>query len=246
MELQVVLFVLAIVLVASVAQTVAGFGFSLIVMPFLVQVVDVHEAIVLATILALLNTALVTSRVWPHTPRAMTARMIAGAYAGMPLGLLAVLFAPEDGLRLAVGLVSLVMATLVAVGVAPQGGQAMSDVAVGGVSGLLNTSTGINGPPVVLYLQGHGLTPPQFRASLSAFFTASSLATFPLFAASGLVSQESLVLSATALPAVLVGNTAGHLLAQRLSPDVYRRIVLGLLFVTATVAAVLSAIRLAS
>ena len=99
MELHVVVFVLAIVLVASVAQTVAGFGFSLIVMPFLVQVVEVHEAIVLATILALLNTALVTSRVWTHTPRATTGRMIAGAYAGMPLGLLAVLFAPEDGLR---------------------------------------------------------------------------------------------------------------------------------------------------
>ena len=53
------------------------------------------------------------------------------------------------------------------------------DLAAGFVSGVLNTSTSMSGPPLVLYLQNRGMTPGQFRATLNAFFLASgAIATF--------------------------------------------------------------------
>jgi len=59
MDLVAVAFVIAVVLLASTAQTVAGFGFALIAVPFLVIVLDVKDTVVLVGILGLLNSTLV-------------------------------------------------------------------------------------------------------------------------------------------------------------------------------------------
>ena len=49
MEIGIVLFVVAVVLTATTAQTVAGFGFALVAVPFFVAVLDVRDAVVLTT-----------------------------------------------------------------------------------------------------------------------------------------------------------------------------------------------------
>ena len=106
MDPEVVVFVIAVLLIASAAQTVAGFGMALMAVPFLVTVLDVKDAVVIVAIASLLNTALVARGVWHHIPTAAVATMLLGSFAGMPFGLMVLLFAPPDALRLTVGVPS--------------------------------------------------------------------------------------------------------------------------------------------
>jgi uncharacterized membrane protein YfcA len=171
--------------------------------------------------------------------------MLAGACIGMPLGLIALLLAPEETLRLGVGGVTLALAAALFVGIRIPRRNLAGEVGVGLVSGLLNTSVGMNGPPVVLYLQGREHEPAEFRAALAVFFLVSSVITLAAFAAAGVISREALALWGVGLPAVAAGSALGHALARRVEPDMFRWLVFALLSVSAASAVASSLARIA-
>jgi uncharacterized membrane protein YfcA len=231
-----VAFVVAVVLLASTAQTLAGFGMALIAVPLLASVFEVRDTVVIVSLASQLNSTLVAVATRGHVPRRTVATMLAASFACMPIGLAVLLLAPVDALRIAVGVTSIVMAAAIAFGVEFGGKGRGGEVAAGAVSGVLSTSTGMNGPPVVLYLQHRGLPPAEFRAALSAFFLVSGAVSLAIFAASGVVERDALLLAVAAVPAVLAGNAAGHALFGRVSADAFRTIVLLLLAGTSVVA----------
>ncbi|HWQ28645.1 MAG TPA: sulfite exporter TauE/SafE family protein [Dehalococcoidia bacterium] len=225
--------VVAVAALASFAQGVTGFGFALIAVPFLVLVVDVREAVVMSTLLGLVNVALLALRVWRATPWKTVVWLLLGSFTGMPLGLAVLVFMPEDGLRLTVGVVTVAMAAAVASGLRVPSTGALSELAVGVVSGVLRTSTSMSGPPVVLYLQGRGQAPHAFRAAMTTFFLAGGVVSIGAFAGAHVVTRRALALSGAALPAVYLANLAGDRLARRFDATTFRRLVLALLVVTA-------------
>jgi uncharacterized membrane protein YfcA len=241
-----ILFVVAVVGVAALSQTVAGFGFALIGMPLLVTVLDVEEAIVVVSVGSLLNATLVTRQTWDEVPRRTVAVMLLAAFAGMPLGLAALLLAPQDALRIAVGISAVVMAIAMSAGLRIGGNRMVGEIVAGGLSGVLSTSTGMNGPPVVIYLQDRGLRPRAFRGALSSFFWVSGVVSMALLGASGVITWRALALGAIALPAVVVGNWCGSRLAGRVSDAAFRVVVLGMLVGTSVVAVGLAVGRVIS
>lgn len=245
MQPEVVIFVIAVVLLASTAQTVAGFGFALISVPFLITVLDVRDTVVAVSILGWLNSTIVARSVWRHVPVRAVVTMLLASLAGMPVGLAVLVFAPPDALRLAVAVSSIAMALAIASGLRWRGSDRSGEIVAGAISGVLNTSTGMNGPPVVLYLQERGYPPDAFRGALSAFFFVSGIVSLGAFAVSGVMTWESLALGGAGIPAVLLGHAAGHRLLGRLSEAAFRRMVLGLLIVTALSSMGLAIARLA-
>jgi hypothetical protein len=245
MEIGVLLFVVAVVLAATTAQTVAGFGFALVAVPLFVTVLDVRDAVVLTTLLGLLNNVIVARTAWRHVPWHAVGPMLAGALAGMPLGLAALLLAPEDAIRLGVGVSTLVMAAALASGLRFGDRSVASELGVGLISGVLNTSTSMNGPPVVLYLQGREHLPDEFRGALAVFFFACSAITLAAFFATRIVTVDALALSAAALPSVAAGSVLGHALVRRVEPALFRRLVFALLAVSALSVVTSSLMRLA-
>lgn len=243
-DLALVAFVVLVVLVAATAQTLVGFGFALIAVPLFVTVLDVKDTVVITTLLGLTNNAIVARTAWRHVPWRAVCWMFAGSLAGMPAGLAVLLFAPEDALRMGVGVSTIVMAAALASGLRFRSSSIASELGVGVVSGVLNTSTSMNGPPVVLYLQGLGHPPQAFRAGLAVFFFSVSVVTMGAFAATGVVSALALGLAAAALPAVGAGSIAGHALLRRVDPALFRRLVFALLLAAALSAVASSLARM--
>jgi uncharacterized membrane protein YfcA len=241
-DVAVIAFVLLVVLVAVAAQAVVGFGFALITMPLLVLVLDVRDALVLATLISLSNTGVLAFTHRRNVPWATVAPMLVGALAGMPAGIALLLLAPADVIRLLVGIATVVLAAALVRGLRLTARNLTSEIGIGLLSGVLNTSTGINGPPVVLYLQGRGHTPAEFRGGLAAFFFVSSLIAICGYAISGIVSRDALLLYALSLPVVAAASWIGHHAADDVDPALFRRLVLALLFASATIA-VASAVR---
>jgi uncharacterized protein len=226
-------FVIAVVLLAATTQAVTGFGFALVAMPLFVILLDVRDAVVLTALLALVNAILMAVRGRADVPWSTVGPLLAGAVAGMPFGLAVLLLVPADALRAGVGVVTLVMVAALVRGLRFGTRSTRSELAVGGAAGVLTTSTAVNGPPVVLYLQGREHAPDEFRAALAVFFTASGAISSTIFAASGVMTPHAVALWAIAVPFVFIGNGAGRRLAGLLKAEVFRRVVLVLLVASA-------------
>jgi uncharacterized membrane protein YfcA len=99
---------------------------------------------------------------------------------------------------------------------------------VGVVSGFLNGASGISGPVVVAYVDALRLNPRGFAYSVTVLFTASGLVQSVAYAGLGLFSWPLLGLSVLLLPAGLLGQQLGFRLQDRLAPERFRQVVLGL------------------
>jgi uncharacterized membrane protein YfcA len=133
--------------------------------------------------------------------------------------------------------VSVILFTLLIMrGLRIHGGGHPGDLATGFVSGILNTSTSMSGPPIVLYLQGKGLTPATFRSTTNAFFLVTAVGAVGLLFASGSVKPWVLGAFLLAMPAAEGGRMLGNRLFDRIDEARFRRLVYAILLLSATVA----------
>ena len=106
----------------------------------------------------------------------------------------------------------------------------------GVVSGVLNTTTSMNGPPVVLYMQGKGMLPAPFRATIAAYFLASGLIAIALLALDGQVTGLTMARAGVAIPGIVLGWLLGNRVFQRMGPERFRSVVIGVLLLSAVIA----------
>lgn len=228
-------FVFAVVLLAGTAQTVTGFGFALVAVPFFIIVLEPQEVVVLTALVALANAAIVTRGAWEHVPRSTVGFMVAGSLLGMPVGLVVLLFAPDEALRITVAVLAIVLAAALVAGVSFGRRGRPGEVAAGAVSGVLTTSTGMNGPPIVLYLADQRLAPNAFRGALSSYFMTANVLSLTTLTLAGVLSWTPVLLAVTALPALIPATLLGHAMLSRLRQDVFRYLVLAMLIATGLV-----------
>jgi uncharacterized membrane protein YfcA len=95
-------------------------------------------------------------------------------------------------------------------------------MAVGAVSGLLKGSTGMSGPPVILYLLAGKEAAKTHRANLILFFSVISLISVfpPLFL--GLFDLAALVRAAVLLPILVICARIGAKLFNMVPQSWYR------------------------
>ncbi len=231
-----VLVTLGVVFLAATLQRISGFGFALIATPLLAFGMSVTSAVILVTLVATPNTFLTFVQHHQYADRPKVKRIAIAATIGMPFGLLIHGRVDDNTLRIALGIAVAAAATLLATGWSIKRQTRRSDVLCGLLSGVLNTSTGTNGPPLVVALQGQGLTPNEFRGTISAIFVLSSPIALALFVAEGLVTSRELRLAVVGIPAMIAGQFLGRVLAKRIPDTRFRSLVIALLFATAAVA----------
>jgi hypothetical protein len=147
------------------------------------------------------------------------------AILGMPIGLWILIHVGDRVLAIVIACVVLVLTLLLMKGVtAPR--RAGLDFAAGFTSGVLATSTGTNGPPLVLALHARGVPPAEFRATLSAAFVLQDVVAMAGFGVTGQFSVAVWRVVAAGLPALLVGRLIGDRVFARLDPERFRVVVL--------------------
>lgn len=228
------LVVFGAAVLASTAQTVAGFGFALIAVPLFVTVLTVPESVGTVAILSFVNVITVVHSVRGHVPWPTVRFLLLGSLCAMPFGLALLLSVSGDTLRIVVGGVSILMAIAIGAGFTIHAAGRAGTFGVGIVSGLLCTSIAINGPPVVLFLQAQRLSPEVFRAGISTFFMLNGVVSLSILVWAGVVDVESVKMAAAGLPALVLGHWLGHRLLPRFSAETFRRFVLALLVISAS------------
>lgn len=224
-----IVWIVAVVAVSSLAQSLAGFGFGLLAVPMMTLVVVPHDSVVVATLIGTVSTTVqaVIDRRLCDSHQARTLAL--AAYAGMPFGLLVFTVVSEGVMRIVLGVVVLVATVVLARGFVLHKKSRVLAVMMGWLSGVLSTSTSTNGPPLVFYLQAQGLDAATFRATINRVFAYSNVGAIAFFSASGHLSLDGLVAAVISLPALFLSLRIGYALRPYIRADVFRVLVLVLL-----------------
>lgn len=214
---------------ASLAQSLSGFGFSLLSVPIMTLVVSPRDAVIISTLLGTVSTTTQAILDRAHRDWSLARRLAVAAYLGMPLGFLVFVVVSESVLRMVLGVVVISATFLLARGFTLREDTRVVDWLMGFVSGTLSTSTSTNGPPLVFLMQARGMKPEVFRSTLNTVFALSNIGALTLFIAAGKVDSRSLVGVLVALPALGLSLTVGYRLRPLIHGDRFRKIVLGML-----------------
>ena len=229
MESVEILWIIAVVAVAAFAQSLAGFGFGLLAVPMMTLLVDAHDAVIVATMIGTVSTAVQAVLDREHCEWPTARRLSIAAYVGMPLGLFAFVIVSESAMRLILGVVVLLATLVLARGFTFTGRSRLMEWMMGVSSGVLSTSTSTNGPPLVFLLQARQMEATSFRATINTVFALSNFGAIALFAATGNVEVDGMLAAAASLPILFLALRAGYALRPRVDGSVFRKLVLVML-----------------
>ena len=102
---------------------------------------------------------------------------------------------------------------------------------IGLISGLLQGSTTVSGPPVALFLMNQGIRKLSFRANLAVYFLIMNFIAIGFYLINGIITTESINYVITFFPGTMLGLFVGIKLAHKVDEKVFKRIVLVLVLI---------------
>jgi len=226
----------AVTLVAAYVQTVSGFALGLIVMGAVgaFHLAAIPFTALVVSLLSLVNVLSALRGRW-HDVERRTLWLASLAMVPAVLVGLALLHWLEsawvDGLRGLLGGFILVGAVLLMLRPSPRAAPSPPWKAGlwGGIAGLFGGLFSTAGPPIVFHLYREPCGIPVIRATLLAFFAATTLTRILATGAAGAIDREVLLWVAVSLPTVLLGTWAGRRFPPHISDLAMRRLAFGLL-----------------
>ncbi len=231
-------YVLLGALVAGFVQGLSGFAFGLVAMAFWVWAVVPQLAGPLVVFGSLIGQLLLLGsfrhsidgrRLWPF---------VLGGCAGTPIGVWMLHYVDPTEFKLAVGLLLVAYCPLMlCIGTVPRvsGGGRLADGGVGLIGGVMGGLGGLNGPAPTLWCSLRGWSRDEQRAVFQTFSLCMQALTLAIYAASGLITLETVRLFAVVAPAMVVPTLIGVRLYARFSDAGFRQLILGLLSISGVV-----------
>ena len=233
-----VLIFMACVGLATYAQNLTGFAFSLILLG-LVSVFDiasVNDAANAATVLSLIN-AWTYFRARPGpVPWQLMKPALNGSTVGVIVGLMLLVWLSGSAvswLRGLLGVSILICAVLLMLQGKPLPAVSgrTSFALIGGLSGVLGGLFSASGPPIVFHMYRQPLDRELVRRALLLMFAFNSLVRLVIVVPTGHFSWHSALLAGCAMPVVYAATRLHHRLPNKLQPRTLQWLVAGLLFV---------------
>lgn len=211
-----------IILIASILQTSTGFGFSIMATPFLLMLFLPNEAIQINLILSLIISILLMRKIKGDIDFTLFKRFTVGSIIGVPIGIIIFLQIKNiNNFKIGVSIILLLLTILLIFRFRLKR-STRKDFVIGGFSGLLTTSIGMPGPPLLLYLTGTNTEKASLRATTLAFYLFIyfiSLLTQISFTGMNKIVWQS---SFWAIPVVFIGLFLGQLLFKRINQQAFQ------------------------
>ena len=152
------------------------------------------------------------------------------ALALIPLGAWLLVSLPAEAMRRGIALLVLTLVAILWSGwryTGPRG--APVSATVGALGGFLSGSTGIGGPPAIIYLMSSGDGPALIRANLIGYFTVIGAGLIVYYSYQGLIGADVLWRAGLLIPFFVVGIVAGSRLFGLASAQTFRHIAFSIL-----------------
>lgn len=220
--LEISIFIIIIV-IASILQTSTGFGFSILATPFLLLIFQPEEAIQINLLLSFIISCTLIISIRKDIDFNVLKRLVISSLIGLPFGMILFLLLDISKLKLVISLIIIILTIMLIFKfrISQTRGR---DFIVGGFSGLLTTSIGMPGPPLLLYFTGTNAQKETIRATTLAFYLFIYFISLIIQVSFAGTTKTVWVSSGIALPLVIVGLYGGQLLFKRISQPLFRKI----------------------
>ncbi len=226
------LLLMSFVCCSAVLQTLAGFGFTLLLMPAVTMVLGIRTAAPLVALIALTLYVVNIVRYWSALNWREIWRLGVASALGVPAGILALAAMRESSIKMVLGAILVAYAVL---GLAqrtptracPPRWAYLAGFLAGALGGAYNTP----GPPLAVYGSMRRWARDEFRGALQALFLVSASLTVSAHAMAQHLTPRILFLYSGTPLALALGILVGTRLDRRVDAQGFRRIVLGMIFV---------------
>jgi uncharacterized membrane protein YfcA len=223
------LFCLVIAL-GSLVQGVLGSGSALVAVPLALLFLPKEAVVSSMLVIGLALNGFLSVRIKEPISYRQVFFLFVASLFGMPLGVWILRAIPLPAMQVFVGCLVVLFTFLLQWGKLRLPQRAVLTGMAGFFSGLLDTSTSMSGPPVLILLAGQGLPKNQFRRTLVSFFLVSDLVAVLMLVASGVVTLQRISYGLVAIPFAFLGGYMGDRLSTRLPERPFRALVLAVLF----------------
>jgi len=226
----------AVLLLAYVMLGTSGFGSAVVGIPLLAHVVPLRFAVPLILLLDVVGMLVQGARVRRQINRSELKRLVPFMVLGIALGTTLLASLPQRALVAMLGCLAVGYGLLNLVGRAPTRPLSASWAGPAGVAGgTMGALFGTGGPVYVIYLSRRLADIGELRATITAVLVVSVATRVVIFAVSGLLQQDGLLLVAAAmLPVMVAGLNIGWRMHARLPHAVVRRVLYALLILSGT------------
>ncbi|WP_096200802.1 sulfite exporter TauE/SafE family protein [Bacillus sp. FJAT-45350] len=220
-----------IVFFAAVLQACTGFGFSIMATPFLLFVFDPRTAIQINIILSIVISLFMVPRIGKEVDKVLLKRLLIGSVIGSPIGIFVFLYLDVQLLKLIISLLILFLTALLIFKFTTNR-TAKKDTIGGGLSGLLTTSIGMPGPPLLLYFTGANIDKAVLRSTTLAFYLFVYVVGLGMQITFGSTSKEIWISSLMLLPVTFAGIFVGQYVFHYINQRVFQLITYIILAIT--------------
>jgi uncharacterized membrane protein YfcA len=229
--METVVLLALIVMLAYTVFGLTGFGSSITAMPMLVQVIPLKMAVPLMLIFDLTSGLLLGLKNRKVVDRKELLRLIPFMLAGMGIGVVVLVKAPERILLLVLGTFILAYsAWSLLLKREPKPLAASWSAPLGMAGGMFTALFGTGGPIYTIYLARRLDDKAVLRATISSLIFVTGLSRLALFSSAGLYKQQSLLwLAAVLLPCALLGLFLGNRLHSKLPAQRVVQVIWGIL-----------------
>lgn len=221
----------AAVTLAGIVTGLTGFGFALTSVPLLLLTMSPASTVVSVLLIGQLTSSVNAWGARGHVDLPLLRALVPAAAVGMIAGSFALRLLDATTLKLAAA--SLVVAFTLVLALRRRRARrppAWRQTMVGGASGLLATSVGLSGPPVVLLVGSTMPDKDRSRATLAAYFAVTSPLGLLTLVLQGGAPAHAWGVALVLAPLALAGRAVGSGLHRRTPQGVFRFVTLAITF----------------
>jgi hypothetical protein len=219
-----------IVFVASLLQAILGFGSALVAVPLALLFLPKETVVSSMFMMSLSLNGFLSVRIKEPISYRPVVIMFLASLLGLPVGVWILTAIPLDLMQVFVGCLVVVFTALLQWGKLRLPQSAVLTAIAGFFSGLLNTSTSMSGPPVLILLAGQGMPKDRFRRTLATFFFVSGLVAALALVVTGVMTPQRVSYGVVAIPFVFLAGYVGDRISARVPERPFRVLALAVLF----------------
>lgn len=218
------------VFIASFMQSVTGFGMAIIATPLLIISYEPKLVVIMLQFISICSNLIFGIYLYKKADLKLIGYLTLGAIIGQPLGLLVYSNVSNTTLKLFVSICILCFLILMKFFNAKIPETNRNSTITGFLSGILATTTGMSGPPLVMYLASTKQDPAALRATSIIYFAFINITALIGFSFTDQPMQVAAQNSIYLLPGLILGLILGNLAFKHVSAELFRQMIFAMLF----------------
>ncbi len=228
--MQEIIFIVLIILYASIVQTITGFGMSLLAIPFLSFILPFE---VIVPVMAITNFGLNTMNfivLRKYVKYKTIIVLFIFATIGTFFGMQFLSLSNNYVLKILAGFIVITTSIVMFLGYTKKIEKGNLVYPIAGLgSGFLNGSLNMGGPPIAIFCCNLDLDKNQYRASITTYFLFLNVVTILMYTLTDKLVPDTISLLIYIIPAIAAGSFTGNKLIKKVNEVLFKRIIFILL-----------------